>query len=94
MSWAQTTAAFSSTKRPESAKLFLSWITSKEWQTADNGFSPLKSLDQGMMALSNTTQVSGFRQFVGDRTLVEWWKLQFETTIGSAQGPGPMEMYP
>ncbi|TLD32069.1 putative abc-type fe3+ transport periplasmic component protein [Venturia nashicola] len=93
MAWAQTTAAFASTKRPETAKLFLSWITSKEWQTGA-GFSPLKSFDQGKVMLSNNTQTSGFRQFMADRTEVEWWKLQFETTIGSAQGPSPMEMYP
>ncbi|KAE9970945.1 hypothetical protein EG328_005961 [Venturia inaequalis] len=94
ISWAQTTAAFSSTKRPQSAKLFLSWITSGEWQHGGAGFSPLRSLDMGRVMVGNGTQSSGFRLFVGDRVGVEWWKLQFEMVIGNPLGPGPMEMFP
>jgi ABC-type Fe3+ transport system substrate-binding protein len=94
ISWAQTTAAFASTKRPETAKLWLSWITSKEWQKPTAPFSPLKSFDQGKVMTSNQTQTSGFRQFMQDRTTVDWWKLQFETSLGTAQGPGPMVLYP
>ncbi|KAL3426789.1 ABC transporter [Phlyctema vagabunda] len=94
MAWAQTSAAFSSTKRPETAKLFLAWITSTEYQKPGAGYSPLKSFDAGKVMTSNVTQTSGFRQFMQDRTSVDWWKLQFETTLGTAQGPGPIDLYP
>ncbi|KAL3422843.1 ABC transporter [Phlyctema vagabunda] len=92
MSWAQTSAIFASTRRPETAKLFQAWITG-EFQNS-GGFSPLVSLDEGKLMTSNNTQSSGFRQFMQDREKVEWWKLQFETTLGTAQGPGPMELFP
>ncbi|KAF7898096.1 hypothetical protein EAF00_004542 [Botryotinia globosa] len=93
MVWAQTAAAFASTKRPATAKLFLAWITSDEWQMASPRGSPRKSLDTVGTPL-NTTQTSQFRQFMQDRRRVEWWKLQFETTLGTAQGVSPLVLYP
>lgn len=94
MAWAQTTAAFTSTKRPETAKLFLAWITSTEWQEPSAPFSPLVSFDEGKVMTSNVTQTSGFRQFMQERKRVDWWKLQFESILGTAQGPSPLELYP
>ncbi|TGO16586.1 hypothetical protein BTUL_0026g00390 [Botrytis tulipae] len=95
MAWAQTAAAFASTKRPATAKLFLAWVTSDEWQKASTSGSPRKSLDiGGTVYTSNTTQTSQFRQFMQDRRRVEWWKLQYETTLGTAQGVSPLALYP
>ncbi|KAJ8067554.1 hypothetical protein OCU04_004894 [Sclerotinia nivalis] len=95
MSWAQTAAAFASTKRPNTAKLFLAWLTSDENQKNSTTGSVRKSLDiGGTLYESNTTQTSQFRQYMQDRTRVEWWKLQYETTLGPAQGVNPMVLYP
>ncbi|CAG8959279.1 hypothetical protein HYFRA_00013049 [Hymenoscyphus fraxineus] len=94
MSWCQTMAIFKSTKVPETAKLFMSFMSSPEMQGASGGLSTLMSLDSGNVYSSNITQISWFRNFMHDRATVDWWKLQFETTLGSAQGPGPLELYP
>jgi ABC-type Fe3+ transport system substrate-binding protein len=95
MSWAQTAAIFASTKRPESAKLFLAWMASEELQKPASVSSavPLKSLDLNRVYTSNVTQVSGFRIFMHDRTTVDWWKLQFETSLGIPQGASPLDLY-
>ncbi|APA11476.1 hypothetical protein SS1G_04881 [Sclerotinia sclerotiorum 1980 UF-70] len=95
MSWTQTAAAFASSKRPNTAKLFLAWMTSDENQKNATQGSVRKSLDiGGFLYTSNTTQTSQFRQFMQDRQRVEWWKLQYETTLGTAQGVDPMVLYP
>ncbi|GIZ44334.1 hypothetical protein CKM354_000753500 [Cercospora kikuchii] len=99
MSWAQSAAIIASTPRPESAKLFLSYLTSFEQQnaTAASGRpSILTNLNEqyGVSPDSNITQVSGFRVFEQDRNTVEWWKNLFEEVLGSAQGKGPLEVYP
>lgn len=95
MSWSQTAAIFASTKSPETAKLLISYMTSSEYQSASSaGPTPIISLNAGGIYSSNITQVSWFREFMTDRTKVDWWKLQYETTIGTAQGPGPLELYP
>ncbi|KAF7861394.1 hypothetical protein EAF04_007959 [Stromatinia cepivora] len=47
MAWTQTAAAFASTKRPLTAKLFLAWLTSDEYQSASTSGSVRKSLDIG-----------------------------------------------
>lgn len=95
MSWSQTAAIFASTKRPETAKLLIAYMTSSEYQAANSGgATPIISLDAGAAYSNNITQINWFRGFVTDRTKVDWWKLQYETTIGSAQGPGPLELYP
>lgn len=98
MSWTQTAAILASTKRPESAKLFISWLLSDESQTqlAATGPTVRKSLNRvsGFDVFeSNTTQIDGFRVFMRDRALVDWWRLQFETALGTAQGPSPLALY-
>ncbi|QSZ36859.1 hypothetical protein DSL72_006742 [Monilinia vaccinii-corymbosi] len=94
MAWAQTAAAFASTTRPNTAKLFLAWRTSDEQQKPTRG-SVRKSLDiDGETYKSNIKQTSQFRQFMQDRRRVDWWKLQFETTLGPAQGVSPIILYP
>ena len=99
MSWAQTGAILKGTTRPESAKLFISWLVSEEWQEprSASGYTTLRSLNEASgndPYGSNATQISGFRVFEQDRAGVEWWKNLFEEVLGTAQGKGPLEMYP
>ncbi|KAF2209001.1 hypothetical protein CERZMDRAFT_70365 [Cercospora zeae-maydis SCOH1-5] len=99
MSWAQTGAIIAGTPMPESSKLFLSYLTSTEWQNATAAAGRpcvLTSLNEkyGVTLDSNITQVSGFRVWEQDRSTVEWWKNLFEEVLGTAQGPGPLTVYP
>lgn len=97
ISWTQSAAIFSSTKRPNSAQLFISWLLSDDFQSEmqKQGLPVVrKSLDEGILYLSNTTQPDGFRVFMNDRRLLDRWRLQFETTLGTAQGPTPMDIVP
>ena len=94
MAWAQTAAIFASTKRPETAKLFMSWLLSTGFQSAlaKTGPTPLKSLNAQSgydVHSSNVTQTSGFPLWMQDRARVGWWKLQFETSLGPPLGPDP-----
>ena len=96
MSWTQTAAIFAGSTRPESAKLFVAWLLSDEVQRpiVEQGTAVVrKSLDEGKLYGSNGTQVEGFRVFMNDRKVVDWWKLQFETSLGTAQGVSPLEIY-
>lgn len=97
MSWAQTGAIFSSTQRPESSKLFMSWISSDAFQKplADSGvWSSRSDIPSGpnktSIFESTLTEPIGFNKFMLDRGEVEWWRLQFETFLGPAQGDSPL----
>lgn len=96
MTWPQTAAIFASTKRPETAKLLLSFLVSGEWQNATAGLgapTARRSLDSYGIYEQKNNQPSGFRVFMNDRRTVDWWKLQFETSLGPAQGVSPLEIY-
>ena len=77
MSWTQTICILRSTPRPESAKLFLAWVTSKEFQTmlSQGGTAPtiLKSINRknGVSSLDDAerTQLNGFRVCTSPTTL-------------------------
>lgn len=97
MSWAQTGAIFSSTQRPESSKLFMSWISSDAFQKplADSGsWGSRSDIPSGPNKTSifdsQLTEPIGFNKFMLDRSVVEWWRLQFETFLGTAQGASPL----
>lgn len=93
MTWAQQAAIFASTPRPESSKLFLSFLLSTEWQStlsASGGPSIRTSLTgTNNVFMANNTQPSGYITFMGNRENVEWWRMQMETYIGLAKGPDP-----
>ena len=98
LSWFQTMAIFKSTNCPESAKLFVSWVLSDEWQgtTAGATTTPLdhlNALSGNEVYTSNNTQTQGFRNFMVDRTMVEWWRGQFELALNPAVGANPNELY-
>lgn len=99
MSWAQTGAIFASTKRPESSKLFVSWVLSDEFQkdmVTKNGAQWLirKDLEDiapgGSIWEEKNTDPLGFWKFMVQREKVELWKLQYETLLGTAQGESPL----
>lgn len=97
MSWAQTAAIFSSTKRPESSKLFISWLLSDSYQNglASGGTWGARSdipsgPNKTSIFDSVTTEPIGFNKFMLDRVEVEWWRLQYETLLGTAQGASPL----
>ncbi|KAG8532942.1 uncharacterized protein KY384_002820 [Bacidia gigantensis] len=97
-SWFQTMAIFRSTKCPESSKLFVSWILSDEWQaplskTITTPLNHLNALSGNEIYTNNKTQTQGFRYFENDRAVVEWWKTQYETTLGPAVGIDPNLIY-
>ncbi|KAG0648607.1 hypothetical protein D0Z07_5106 [Hyphodiscus hymeniophilus] len=94
MSWGQLLGIFASTPRPESAKLFASFVLSNEWQSSLAAAGPvvMDSLNQQFghaLFEANNTQVTGYITFMGDRARVEWWRMQIETTLGLPQGPDP-----
>jgi ABC-type Fe3+ transport system substrate-binding protein len=95
MLWPQTSAIFASTLRPESAKLFMSWLLSDEYQARFNGTYGVR---KDLAATSNpwddqSSGLSQFATFMDNRDQVEWWRLQFETSIGTAQGVSPVQSF-
>lgn len=57
----------------------------------------LRSLDRknGVSAHDNNpqTNMNGFRVYDLDRRMADWWRMQFESILGSAQGVSPLEVY-
>ena len=98
LSWFQSMAIFRSTKCPESSKLFVSWVLSDEWQApmskmVTTPINHLNALSGNEIYTKNYTQTQGFRAFENDRAVVEWWKAQYETTLGPAVGVNPNTIY-
>ena len=93
--WPQTGAIFATTSRPESSKLFMSWLISDEYQQqfVDGGYYlARKDLNSSLGDIWNDdfTPLTQFATFMENRDVVEWWRLQFETSLGTAQGPSPV----
>ncbi len=93
MTWAQQAAIFSSTKKPETAKLLASFLLSDAWQkpVADRGAPVVRASLSGNNDVfkANNTSPLGYIEFMADRATVEWWRMQIETYIGLAVGPNP-----
>lgn len=94
MTWAQQGAIFKSTQMPESAKLLSAFLLSDAWQKpiAARGAPTVRaslSADNDVFA-SNNTKPLGYIRFMSNRTEVEWWRMQMETSIGLAVGPDPV----
>jgi ABC-type Fe3+ transport system substrate-binding protein len=98
MMWPQSAAIFATTPRPESSKLFMSWLLSDEvqQQSVDDG-SYLVRKDLGGQAGSvwddPYTSLTEFATFMDNRELVEWWRFQFETSLGVAKGASPVDSF-
>ena len=98
ISWYQPMGIFSSTRCPESSKLFVSWFLSDEFQqplsqTSNTVLDHLDLKSGFDIYASNSTQVGGLPRFMEDRAMVEWWRMQFELTLGTASGPDPNDLY-
>jgi ABC-type Fe3+ transport system substrate-binding protein len=92
-SWPQTAAIFKEAPNKEAAKLYISWMASKE---ATVGRTGQWSVRRDVPAAGNAdpignynTDPSRFRIFMKDRTRIERLKTQFEHVIGPAEGPNP-----
>jgi ABC-type Fe3+ transport system substrate-binding protein len=94
MSWAQRGAIMASTKMPESAKLFMSWVMGDDYQKNSQAQgSPGTRNTYGAPAMMKAQYADplAFDKFMGNRQKVEWYKLQFEQQIGTAQGVSPLD---
>ncbi|MBE9603947.1 extracellular solute-binding protein [Acetobacteraceae bacterium H6797] len=93
LSWPQTAAIFAEAPHKEGARLFLSWMASREatisrtsqWSvrrdvTGPEGVNPIWSYN---------TAPTAFHNFMVDRARVERLKTQFEHIIGPAVGANP-----
>ena len=92
MTWPQTGAIFSSTKNPETAKLFLSFLMDDAWQkeVGGSGFATRKSFDKrGVFKQMPNMDGQGYIKFMQDRRNVESWRFQFESLLGLPEGVNP-----
>jgi len=92
-SWGQTAAAFREARNPAAARLFLSWMCSKEATAArTTQWSVRRDVPPaggyGGVERYNTDP-QAFRRFMQDRARVERLKTEFEHLIGPATGPNP-----
>lgn len=96
LSWPQTGAIFKAARRPAAAKLYLSWLLSKEMQEG-RGLWPVRrdmSPPAGFGPIINYhTYPVRFRAFMQDRARIERLKFQMEHYIGAVQGQNPTQVY-
>lgn len=92
-SWGQTAAIFREAPHKAAARLYMSWLCSKEATIARTGqWSARRDVPApgGYGAPeSYNTDPYAFRRFLQDRARVERLKAQFEQLIGPAVGPNP-----
>jgi ABC-type Fe3+ transport system substrate-binding protein len=93
LAWPQTAGIFNAARHPAAAKLYLSWLLSREMQ---QGRWPVRrdvAPPTGYTSLFDyPTFPVRFRAFMQDRARIERLKFQFEHYIGPAQGPNPTEV--
>jgi len=92
-SWGQTAAIFREAPHKEAARLYLSWLSSKEATVSRTGQWSVRrdvAAPGGYGPLSNyNTDPQSFRRFMQDRARIERLKTQFEEIIGPVAGPNP-----
>ncbi|MFD8007890.1 ABC transporter substrate-binding protein [Streptomyces mirabilis] len=94
LSWAQSAAILKDAKHPETAKLYLSWLTSKEYQDsmvsqwsvrsdvrAKNGW--------GTIFDYRNTDPTAFAKWLRNRTEVEKFRNQISYYLGAPRGDSP-----
>ena len=96
LTWPQTGAIFKAAHHPAAAKLYMSWLLSKEMQegrglwpvrhdmTPPTGFGPV---------INYHTYPVRFRAFMQDRARIERLKFQLEHYIGPIQGQNPTQVH-
>lgn len=93
LSWPQPAAIFKTTRRPNSARLYLSWLLAPEVQGATGRQWPVRSDVQATGGYGPITAYNSypgrFRDFLADRARLERVRDQLEQYIGPMQGPNP-----
>lgn len=91
LAWPQTGAIFAKAKHPAAAKLYLSWLLSREFQDDPSGWSVRQDspLPSGYKSIFDTTDPTAFGRFMSDRTTVERLRNKFDMYLGTPQGPSP-----
>lgn len=96
LTWPQTGAIFKAARHPAAAKLYMSWLLSKEMQEG-RGLWPVRrdmSPPEGFGPVINyPTYPVRFRAFMQDRARIERLKFQMEHYIGAVQGPNPTQVH-
>jgi ABC-type Fe3+ transport system substrate-binding protein len=92
-SWPQTGAIFKEAPHKAAAKLYMSWMASKEATIARTAQWSVRRDVPGAGSIglieSHNTDPLRFRIFMKDRARIERLKTQFEHIIGAAAGPNP-----
>ena len=96
MAWPQTGAIFSSTRAPETAKLFMNFLRNAEFLEMINGlgFGTRREFDTSEVLKQKNVNPLGYGQFMSDRRLVESWRFHFEDAFGTPQGLDPVKVIP
>jgi ABC-type Fe3+ transport system substrate-binding protein len=94
MAWPQTGTIFSSTRAPETAKLFMNFLMSDGFQKTINpfGFATCRKFDTGQALKQKNMDPLEFGRFMSDRRVVESWRFDFEDAFGTPQGLDPVEL--
>lgn len=95
MTWPQTAAIFKNTRHPATAKLYVNWLLSREFQSSDlttqwpirNDVAPAAGY-QPIWTYRNTDPAA-FARFMSDRAEVERFRAQLTLYVGEVQGPNP-----
>jgi ABC-type Fe3+ transport system substrate-binding protein len=100
LAWPQEAAIFKAARHPAAARLYMSWLLSKEFQETMTFQFPVRkdvAAPGGMKPVFEYTDPTAFHDFMSDRQRVERLRSQFELLLGPAQGPNPTGvtgMYP
>jgi ABC-type Fe3+ transport system substrate-binding protein len=96
--WAQRGAIFKDAKHKAAAKLFMSWLTSKDAQTnvfASWTWSVRRDVapPAGLQPLASyqNTDPDAFARFMSDRSAVDRFRSQVERYVGPVQGADPAD---
>lgn len=93
LSWPQPAAIFRDARHPAAARLYMSWLLSRDVQEAPGRQWPVRSdvaAAGGFKPVFDyNTQPGQFRAFLRDRARLEQVRDQLEQYIGPMQGPNP-----
>jgi ABC-type Fe3+ transport system substrate-binding protein len=100
LAWPQESAIFKAARHPAAARLYMSWLLSKEFQETMTFQWPVRrdvAAPGGLKPVFEYTDPTAFRDFMSDRARVELLRSQIELLLGPARGPNPTGvegMYP
>ncbi|KAL7905873.1 Fe3+ ABC transporter periplasmic protein [Trichoderma velutinum] len=100
LAWPQAAAIFKTTPRPESSKLFMSWIMADEFQQSLANSSVLYTTrmdindTKGNIWRDATVPPTQYSKWIVNREIVEWWRFQYESFLGPPQGVDPIFIGP